>query len=146
MSGSDSTDNPAPAGPPPCKHILVPGQAHCELCGEQILFTGLEPTADSKPSSTCKEIPMTRPKSNAALAAGVDHSEQLGIAASYVEHSMGRILMCVRTLKGSKFSESDEIMGLREALIQMLEEDVHNDLDVAREIFQTWKAQEVSHV
>jgi hypothetical protein len=26
----------------PCKHILVPGKAHCRTCGEQILFTGLE--------------------------------------------------------------------------------------------------------
>jgi hypothetical protein len=27
----------------PCKHVLVPGQAHCLACGEQILTTGLDP-------------------------------------------------------------------------------------------------------
>jgi hypothetical protein len=30
--------------PAPCKHILIPGRAHCEMCGDQILFTGLERT------------------------------------------------------------------------------------------------------
>jgi hypothetical protein len=34
----------AAAEPVTCKHILVPGQAHCLCCGEQILFTGLERT------------------------------------------------------------------------------------------------------
>jgi hypothetical protein len=33
-----------PAAEPPqslrCKHVLYPGQAHCLICGEQILFTG----------------------------------------------------------------------------------------------------------
>jgi hypothetical protein len=44
MSGSHSTDNPAATMPQRCKHILVPGQAHCLLCREQILYTGLERT------------------------------------------------------------------------------------------------------
>jgi len=27
-----------------CRHVLVPGDAHCATCGEQILYTGLERT------------------------------------------------------------------------------------------------------
>ncbi|SRR6266404_2362748 len=27
---------------PPCKHILTPGEAHCRVCGDQILFTSID--------------------------------------------------------------------------------------------------------
>ncbi len=43
MSINDITPDKG-STPTPCKHILIPGRAHCEMCGDQILYTGLERT------------------------------------------------------------------------------------------------------
>ncbi len=40
VTSSEAAETPQPR----CKHILVPGEAHCATCGEQIFFTGLDPT------------------------------------------------------------------------------------------------------
>lgn len=43
ITSIDAAETPQPL---PCKHVPVPGQAHCEICGEQILYTGLPRTVD----------------------------------------------------------------------------------------------------
>jgi hypothetical protein len=44
LTSIEAAEAPASA----CKHILIPGEAHCATCGEQILFTGLERVADAE--------------------------------------------------------------------------------------------------
>jgi hypothetical protein len=77
-----------------------------------------------------------------AVGAELAHDERLDMAASYVEKAMGQIRICIAALESP---DEDPLRYTRKALIRMLDEDVHNDLDVAREIFETWKAQEVAH-
>jgi hypothetical protein len=70
------------------------------------------------------------------------HHDQLELAASYIEKAMGQIRICIAALG----SPADDCLGYtRKALIRMLDEDIHNALDAAREIFETWKSQEVAH-
>jgi hypothetical protein len=40
VTSTDAAETPRPS----CKHILVPGHAHCLSCGEQLLHAGLERT------------------------------------------------------------------------------------------------------
>jgi hypothetical protein len=37
-------DAATPPQPPRCRHVLIPGEANCLDCGEQILYTGLGQT------------------------------------------------------------------------------------------------------
>jgi hypothetical protein len=91
-----------------------------------------------------KKKSTTRGGPTAGQYAGADlqHDEQLDMAASYIEKAMGQVRICIAALESP---DEDSQRYTRKALIRMLDEDVHNDLDVAREIFATWKAQEVAH-
>jgi hypothetical protein len=81
-------------------------------------------------------------KSTAPRGADLDleHHEQLDMAASYIERSMGRIRICIAALENSTATDRE----LFKHLADMLDQDVHNDLDAAREIFQTWRTQEAA--
>ena len=83
---------------------------------------------------------MAKKQSTATIGTDLEHSEQLGMAASYIERSMGRIRICIAALENSKATDQELIKHL----VALLDDDVHNDLDVAREIFQTWKTQEAA--
>jgi len=73
-----------------------------------------------------------------AAGADLSHDEQLEMAASYIERAMGRVSICIAALETIR----GDGQPLAQNLIEMLDQDVHDDLGVAREIFQAWKAQE----
>lgn len=78
---------------------------------------------------------------NARTVADLNQPDRdLEVAASFIESAMGRILVCVAALKNEN-ADADT----RLAIASMLGDETHNDLDVAREMFQAWKAHEVAH-
>jgi hypothetical protein len=70
------------------------------------------------------------------------HHEQLSLAADYLRISLGRIKVAVYALRGIA-AQDERIDGDQlDPIAALLIDDVHNDIDIAREIFATWKAQE----
>jgi hypothetical protein len=85
---------------------------------------------------------MAKKKSTAPAGADLDQDERLEMAASFIERAMSNIVVCVAAL-GSKNGPDSHLVI--EGVMRTLDEGVWCDLDIASEIFKTWKAAEVRH-
>jgi hypothetical protein len=79
-----------------------------------------------------------------AVATDLEQDERLVMAASYIERALGRISVCAAALTSGSPASPREFHQVALSVAQILEDDLHNDLDVAREIFQTWESEETA--